>query len=306
MKIDKLQTLFENRSESLFYYHELNIIREIERSRIFDELYSDIEKKYNFKQITIHNHDYIFIYQLLDWDSNYFKFPVHKIKCILFKNSSIDLLSSAIKQFTKQLQLLNRSYIFTEIPSEDNIVLQAFCQIGYKVVETRLHHYLNTKGYNFQRFNARKAIKEDIPLLKKTASENSNKFDRIHSDSFFSTSEANNYMETYIENALNGFCDFVLVPNENKTPIKAFMAASILKQGNHRLGEKTIGRLQLAAVDPECKGWYLKLASESVYELIDRHAEFVIVTTQSTNRAAFHSSEKQGFKLGAVSHVLSY
>jgi dTDP-4-amino-4,6-dideoxy-D-galactose acyltransferase len=131
-----------------------------------------------------------------------------------------------------------------------------------------------------------------------------NAYDRFHADISFSDDVADAYLEAYAVNAVKGFCEVVLVPDVEGLPAEAFMAAGFMNQDSEALGTR-IFRQILSAVMPSCKGWYLKVASESNYYAKERGAAYIVVTTQSTNRAALRCTEKQGFRFGGITHILA-
>jgi dTDP-4-amino-4,6-dideoxy-D-galactose acyltransferase len=296
-----------SRKEILTFYSPYSFIRELDTQVVFEiTIIDSITNEHNLKEeITIENEVHIFIYKPLKWDSDFFGKAIYKLEFVLFNHSNIDILVKAISKFASILKINKNNYCYIETPAEDNLIIQALNLSGFKLIETRLHHILkNLDSYKQPRYKARVALESDINNISETARGTKNRYDRFHSDILIDNNLADDYLATYAANAIKGFCDFVLVPNDEFTPVKAFMAASIMETDSQKL-DTNIGRLQLSAVDKACKGWYIKLASESIYKLKEMNAKYILVTTQATNRAAFYSSEKLGFNLGGVTHVFS-
>jgi dTDP-4-amino-4,6-dideoxy-D-galactose acyltransferase len=151
--------------------------------------------------------------------------------------------------------------------------------------------------------NSRKASKVDIPYLKKVASQAVNDFDRYHADPFFTTRMANNYLETYIENCVNGFSECVFVPDLDQVPY-SFVALSRLKEDSW-FEKEPLFRIPLTACLPENKGWHYLLCLEALHYAKNNNAKCLVMTTQTTNKAVIHNCEKLGFKLGSCTHIFS-
>lgn len=133
-----------------------------------------------------------------------------------------------------------------------------------------------------------------------------NPFDRFHSDWTYSTSIADKYLETYIENAINGFSDIILVPDGEKTEPDSFLTADLYQNDWDKLNYK-ISKMVLSAVSSETnKGWYVKLISEMTYKLMEYGVESIFMNTQSTNFAVLSTWEKLGYKIGRATHLLSF
>ena len=297
----------EYNKDILYYYSPYNVFREISKQTILEQtIYPNLSgagiEVINMK---INGFNHFFYIEYLKWDSEFNDFPTYKLLMCLYKHKDITILNLAVKEFIN-IFFFDSRYCFIEIPSEDILLVQALNLNGFRLIEARLNHYIdNLDNYEYERYPVRLAEKDDIPSLREVASNNINSYDRLHADSFINPALANEYLATYIENAVNGFSDAVIVPNIKKEKAKGFMTLNLLKKDSKRLN-KNIGRLQLSAIDKSLKGWYIKLASEAIYYAKEREIKSMLVTTQVTNRAAFHSSEKQGFKLGSVTYVLTH
>lgn len=233
--------------------------------------------------------------QHLEWDSNYFNIPVYKLESVDWDKSIIDPVEVLVQELKTLKSKLAHHYIFSEIPSEDLVLLQAVSAVGYKLIETRItYYYDDLQHFNHpDRFNIRLATKADIPSLRKVAIEARNPFDRYHADPFFTESVADEYLATFVENSVNGFADIVMVPEENTG---AFFTANIAS---------SIGKIVLVAVGKEYKGWHLRLLVEMSYFFKERGVKVAYMVTQSTNRAVIRNCEKLGYRYGRCTHVFS-
>jgi dTDP-4-amino-4,6-dideoxy-D-galactose acyltransferase len=197
-------------------------------------------------------------------------------------------------------------YIFIDIPSEDIFLIQCLGMAGFKMAETRLHFFKdNVLKYNGERYQVRKATIQDLTEIVEVAKKSRNDYDRVHADFGFSTVVADEYLGVYAGSAVKGYCDAVLVPAEAGLPTDAFLALSEIKEEDAILTSRLF-RIVLTAVGPANKGWHIKLVSETIHYAKELGASHVLMTTQSTNRAVFRTSEKLGFKLGGTTHIFSY
>jgi dTDP-4-amino-4,6-dideoxy-D-galactose acyltransferase len=241
----------------------------------------------------------------LSWDSNYFKLPSFKLFTVLYEHHNFDILAEAVEGFKTVFFDQPRKYIFVEIPSEDILLIQALNYARFCLTETRFTYYLSRLDtYDNKRFPVRKARISDIKNLREVASEMRNPYDRVHAHHSFTQQVADEYLATYVEQAVKGFTDLVLVPDEKDTPADAFIAISYLKNDTQLLNCQ-LCRIVLTAVAPTCQGWHYKLVSEATYQAKTIGAKYMIMTTQSTNKAVIRNCEKLGYRFGASTHILS-
>ena len=305
---EHLNIAFQARQEKLFFYSPYNFIQDISKEIQLNIVKLQLEDiTTQEKIINIQGTQFSFYQQFLAWDTEYFKIPTYKLLTVLFENTTYLTLQNAVKDFVNKTTSENRGYYFIEIPSEDTMLLQALTANGFKFVETRLTYFrgnldaLDTP----QRYQVRKAKNSDIDMLKEVARNTRNIYDRIHADTNFNIEIADEYLATYIENAIKGFADIVLIPNDQNYPSEAFLTANYLKHEWKALN-KNISKMVLSAVAPSCKGWYQKLITEMTYHLKDNGAEYIFMNTQSTNRAVFKIWERLGYRLGSTSHILVF
>jgi dTDP-4-amino-4,6-dideoxy-D-galactose acyltransferase len=243
----------------------------------------------------------------LEWDSTFFKIETYKLINVLFDTNSLEILSKGVELFLNQIKRDKPQYVFIEMPSEDTLLIQALNTARFKLIETRLT-YFNDKvlEYNYpERYKVRKAKVDDIDNLMAIASTMRNNFDRFHADKTFDLQIADSFLSKYVEEAIKGFCDIVIVPNEEGINSDSFLTANFF-ENLWALLDKNISKMVLSAVSSQTnKGWYIKLISEMMYIMKEKGVEFVYLNTQSTNRQVFRTWEKLGFKLGSTTHILS-
>ncbi|MHC1727991.1 MAG: hypothetical protein AB9866_18645 [Syntrophobacteraceae bacterium] len=245
----------------------------------------------------------------LDWDSRHFGFPVYRLEFADWDQNitaPYEALAGNIKKLKADLSPHGRYYLFCEVPTEDLPVLQAMGISGMRLLETRLTYYRDDVEHFAwpQRFNVRQAGQADIPGLRKVASGARNLFDRYHADPFFPKKVADTYLETFIENSINGFANIVLVPADEDGPPGAFFTATLGSEKGLS-PELSVGRIVLVAVGEDRRGWHLRLMSEMSYLFRDRGVLVAHMTTQSTNRAVIRNCEKLGYRYGRCSHVFA-
>lgn len=309
--MEEIEPLLTAQSDKLFFYSPYNFIQGIDREAQYQKLVAEAILQFSQDhhnqviEIEAGGYRHYFYVAYLPWDSNYFKIPTYKIFFVLCQHTYPQILSEAVVLFRKTFMPAGKIYCFLELPSEDILLLQSFTHAGFKLIETRLVYYLDgLQHYKKERYQVRKADRGDIQNLKKIAAETRNFYDRVHADPFFAQETADVYLATYIEQAVEGFADVVLVPDEKDIPVDAFSAISYLENDSQKLNCH-LSRILLTAVAPSCRGWHYKLVSESVYQAKSTGAQYMLMTTQSTNRAVIRNCEKLGFRFGAATHILS-
>lgn len=306
-------SLIEARKNKLVFYSKYwsyidNNINDVYNKFTLNELLTAFDSKpEDIHEICINKNSYIFLVEKQEWESNYFNRKIYKIKYVLFHGGSLLDLSKAIVEELNRLKSVGCEYCYLEIPSEDNIVIQAFCQASFKLVETRLTYYSNKiQQFSVEMNNkVRLATLEDIPVIQKVSMSMRNEYDRVHSDVFFENEIADKYLGRFAEECIKGFANYVIVPDELGVPAEAFFATNYNNKDWEKLNIP-IGQFALAAVQAAtCKGWYGKLLAATCIHLKEKGIEGVITNTQSTNKAVIHNYEKFGFKFGHSSIIFS-
>jgi|GEM_PF-3666147 dTDP-4-amino-4,6-dideoxy-D-galactose acyltransferase len=230
----------------------------------------------------------------LDWDSAYFNADIHRLDYIPDGISPENFLT-----FLPAKKPGRKTYVFSEVPTEAVSVFRLLASKGFTLVETRLTYFHLLDNLPQMNRHSRPAEQQDLPFLKKTASEAVNQFDRYHSDPFFSEKQAAEYLETYIENCLNGFAELVFVPELETSP------ASFAALSRVSIAGTSIYRIPLTAALPENRGWHYHLCLAALHYAKSKNAPALVMTTQSGNKAVIHNCEKLGFKLGSIFHIFS-
>jgi len=233
----------------------------------------------------------------LEWDSDTFNSNIFKI---LFIDSNT--YTSNNLALTSENQSIPTQY-FVEIPSEAVSLSPLLTESGFSLIETRMTYFHTLEYLPKIEQKARLAAKSDIPSLKKVASGAINSFDRYHADPFFSKQATDHYLETYVENCINGFAEQVFVP-DLKTEPYSFVAISRLNDISYQ-EDRPIFRIPLTASLGENKGWHYHLCLAALHYAKQNNSECLVMTTQSTNKAVIHNCEKLGFKFGSCFHIFS-
>ncbi|MDH3314519.1 MAG: hypothetical protein OER43_01945 [Gammaproteobacteria bacterium] len=252
------------------------------------------------------------LYRQLDWDTRYFGFPVYRIVFASYPDEFDQGASQAMAESYRMLvsrlaEQHQRFYVFAELPSEDLLVLQAMSLAGFRLIETRLTFFREDIQHfeRAERYPTRVASEADIPTLQDVARRARNAFDRYHADPFFSTSEADEYLATYVANSVRGFSDMVIVPAPDSAEPGAFLTGAFDHRHESACSTK-LARIPLTAVAPERRGWNRRLNSELLYWFKDRGTQVVYTTTQSTNRPAIRVLESLDYSFGRGAHILAF
>lgn len=299
------QTLFEARANQLYFYSPYNFVRTIKPEVLLSKIEAELQSWQGSNKLVLECGGAVFYVQKLPWDTNFFQINTAKLAYVLH-NLEFEQLVSASREFLQAAKQHEIEYLFAEMPPEDVFTSQALNLVGFKLTETRLLYMIdNLRQYDYARFDVRKATENDIPNLRRVASVMRNDFDRFHADPYISVELADQFLSKFVEEAVKGFNDVVLVPNAPGLPSDSFLTANIMRSEWDTLHCK-ISKMVLSAVSSETnKGWYVKLISEMIYWLRNEGSEVIYLTTQSTNRAVFRTWEKLGFRLGSSTNLFT-
>lgn len=295
---------------ALEFYSPYNFLRGITNTQSYKDNFG-VDRINQFASDSVHNvisdqEGGKLLYTELPWDSNFFNCPTYKLLTGLFlQEASLRERVDSVRSFENDLASKGNYYCFSEVPCEDTLLLQTLTASGWQLIETRLLYYRdNLQDFNGERYSVRLAQMDDADRIAQISALARNEYDRFHADPWFGNAKADSFLAHYASAAVKGYCDAVLVPDEPGLPLDSFLAISDLKNDSLALGVG-LSRIALTAVGPLNRGWHLKLVSESVHRAREKGDEAILMTTQSTNRAVFRTSEKLGFKLGGSSHVLA-
>ncbi len=304
---------FEHSRDFFIFSSKFCGIRSISRNNIFDIIKTNLldeiqNNSVDVKNYNVNGFEHYFIIKKLSWDCEFFQRPMYKILAILYNHDDYKILEKANKIFVDWFltETDKRAYCFMELPSEATELLQSLTSNRFRLVESRVHHYLkDIQNFNYERFSIRQADYNDLENLSIVASSMRNRFDRFHADINFTDELADKYLGKFAQESVNGLADMVIVPNEEGVEPDALFAVNLLKNDWSNVGAK-ISQLVLAAVDSNtCRGWYEKLLSEVCYYLKENGTEYLITNTQTTNKAPIHVNEKLGFKYSHTTHILT-
>ncbi len=295
--------------ERAFFHSDLSFLRS-HRTQLTENFLSKLAAAEKNGQIRRSGDRIHLLVRFLEWDSRYFNLPFYRLEFAEWDEEVSDPpaeFARSLKMLTAELSDLHgRYYLFSEVPSEDLIMLQGMGYAGAKLIETRLTYFRDDlQQFDWpNRFKVRNATKADIPGLRKVAMEARNRFDRFHAEPFFSQSVADEYLAKYIEHSVSGFADIVIVPAESEGLPGAFFTAKLTSAEDSSVG-LNLGRIVLVAVGEERRGWHLRLMSEMSFCFKKFGVQVSFMTTQSTNRATIRNSEKLGYRYGRCTHVFS-
>lgn len=244
----------------------------------------------------------------LAWDSNFFGRGIGKLHGIL------PLEPPHYRPFADYRAVLDEAmgvarrkdvtYLFSAVDPRDLALIRALGHAGFSLVEPRLYYHRDLRSYAWpERYAVRPARPADIGSLGRTAAEMVNIFDRFHADPFYSAEESARLMHKWIEAALvDGYADITLVPDVERPT-----ALCTLRYHKDKwpTWNTQIGQMTLAAVSPEFRGWFRRLASETNYHLRDIGAEHIFFSSQMTNVRIIATWEKLGFHYGKGELIFS-
>lgn len=289
----------ENKTSRFDYIRSISIegdnkiyLEEIDKFIGTEEDLSLIEK--------IDGYEFLVLIKKLNWDTNFFGFNTAKILDILPPidiEPDKEVYAKLLEGINHFLNESNIKYILWQIDSRNINLIQAACETGYILIESRLHYYTNLLDFNYpERFTVRLATTSDIDSLSDAAVKMVNIYDRFHADNFLPKDKVDKLMAKWVEASINNkFADGVIVPNVENP--KAFCTFNLHKD-NWMNWKKNISQPVLSAVSGEFRGWYKKIISELNYYMRDEGAEIAFLITQSTNKAVIHTWESLGYKYG--------
>ncbi|GAA4015450.1 hypothetical protein GCM10022408_30960 [Hymenobacter fastidiosus] len=300
------------RAEKLFFYSPYNFLRKLDvatQQELFGTgaaLHYAADANHRVFEFEHEGATVQFLYTFLPWDTDFFRAPVYKVFTALFADdTSATTLAAAGNAFRQQLGQEGAAYCFAELPAEDTRVAQALGDAGWRLVETRLTYFHDgVAAFEQPRYPVRPARPEEAAAIGRISAAARNEYDRFHADQWFADDQGDRFLARYAAAAVEGYCDDVLVPAEPGLPVDSFLAISDLQAHGVSLSSG-FSRVVLTAVGPANRGWHLKLVAETVQRARQNGAEYVLMTTQATNRAVFRTCEKLNFRVGGCGHVLA-
>lgn len=310
MQNSEIKSLLLSKEGALLCYSPYSFFRNIELTRLVNDtvvepLVGAIKRgATNTVNLTVKNREHVFFVKKLQWDTEYFKFPIYKIEYIFYDHTDIDVLNEAINIFVSCHANESHAHYTIDVPVEDIHLLQGISNSKFKIIEPRNYYHLNNvQEITMRGYKTRLANDNDIDALKEVARKCRNVYDRVHADSAFSDEVADEYLATFAEQCVKGFADFTLVPDVPELDAFGFLASN----KPYKVYDTQVSKFVLAAIDNSVqKGWYFKLMVDQINLLKKEGADCLTAITQSSNRGSIHTWEKLGFKQHASSIVFSY
>lgn len=248
--------------------------------------------------------DVEFLYTELPWDSQFFGRPMARLLAVLFGlKQSVVGLTQAVREFGAAIAATGIQHCYCEVAAADTILLYAMGSAGWGMIETRLHYYQdNLDALSEPRRSVRTARLEEAELIAGISTANRNPYDRFHADPAFEPVLADAFLGKYAREAVYGYCDEVLVPNQSI--IDSFLAVGY-QEAEAKVVGIGLGRVVLTAVGAQNRGWHRPLVAETLYRVRERGGKIVFMTTQPSNAAVVHNAQCLGFKLGSVTQLFS-
>ncbi|GGF20620.1 hypothetical protein [Hymenobacter cavernae] len=300
------------RAEKLFFYSPYAGVRALDQARQ-QELFgtgralrfTESPDQQVFEAVTLSG-VVQFLYTFLAWDTDFFGTNTYKLFTVLYDlGTPLSELAQAAVAFENHLHQQGKFYCFAELPTEDNKLAQALTKAGWRLVENRLTYFHDAiSDFLHERYPVRAAQPTEAALVGAIAAAARNEYDRFHADEWFGKERADAFLARYASAAVLGYCDQVLVPAEPDKPVDSFLAISDLSADAEKLG-CCLSRVVLTAVGPANRGWHLKLVAETIQRARQLNKQYVLMTTQATNRAVFRTNEKLGFKLSGSSQIIA-
>ncbi len=253
----------------------------------------------------------------LVWDSAFFGSPMFRLETVESSDGLAGSLAIARTLTDLRTQIAAsdpRSYVFCEVPSEDTALLQGLGKAGFVLIETRATYFRDDlRAFAWPRSPVREATADDARHLGEVAARARNQYDRYHADPFFGHELADRYLATYAQRSVEGLADVVLVPAPGDgRPPNAFFTGRVTSRDECPLGlahncrmRLGAGHIVLVAVGEERRGWHIQLMAEMTHRFRELALDMAYMTTQSTNRAVIHNSEKLGYRFGRATHILA-
>lgn len=290
--------------------YSLDFIKGINRQYLFSEQLEQLnraEKAGNSLTVEISGDkdSLIIIAEMLAWDSNHFGSKIGKIVDIYSPAEKISssFWDQALETYLNFIDEKKIDYLFSSLDLRRNFEIQQLSKNGFVPIEHRVAYYQSLKDFSYpKRFKTRLAAEEDLPSLIETAESVENKYDRFYGDPYFERQKVQQLMGLWVSKSVMGeIADGTIVPDLPKP--KAFCTFKTHESKWEGWGVK-LSQPILAAVSPECSGWYVRIMSELTYHLREAGADYSFLTTQLANHAVIRTWQALGYKYGSSEVVL--
>ncbi|MBX7169032.1 MAG: hypothetical protein K1X74_22035 [Pirellulales bacterium] len=231
--------------------------------------------------------------QRLPWDSEFFGYGVARLDGVFPLSEPYDHLRTdfapALEHLLGEARRRGIRYLFAMVDPRDLSLLRAFGQLGFTLIETRIHYHFSVQIVHYLRLpdhvpegwtRFRQATPEDIPSLAQVAREMVNPYDRFHGDPFIDRTDVDRLMEKWVEQSVLGrFADLTVVPDVPNP--RAFITYRYHKDRWSRWGMNLVQPV-LSAVAPDHFGWFAVVGPELNQYLRAQGAQHCFGKTQIT------------------------
>lgn len=229
------------------------------------------------------------IYEILEWDSNFWGVPIGIIKAKKLTDSIIYEINNWC--YANKIRCI---YFLADI--HDNLTIKLAETNGFNLVDVKLTFYTTKEEQNkieplISSIKLRPGTLPDVPELTEIAK--GSYFDtRFYFDTNFPRELCKNLYEVWITKSLNGYADFVLVAEQHDTAV-GYITCDLGKNS-------TTARISLVGVSKRVRNQGVggALISGAVQWFWKQGAEKIIVVTQGRNIAAQRLYQKHNFLTG--------
>ena len=232
----------------------------------------------------------VLIFELLDWDSNFFKIRIARINSVVFNEE----IYHFIQKRCRDLQIKVLYYISNKDDTASNLYAKSlgFDFIDYKLTYSRnLSHLLEQD--HMREFTCTIASENDLGSLLKIVKDSFGQ-SRFFQDSRFDQSLSQKYYNDWIEKSITGqFDDLVLIVKRDN---------EIAGLVTCRINSRTLGNIGLICSSKKFRntGVGAELLSSAVKWFNSQGILLVEIVTQGKNFNAQKLLEKEGFALKSV------
>jgi hypothetical protein len=278
-----------------------------DRGFFVDQLLRSVSPNNDLRFIFQSDSDTTYVFaERLNWDSEFFGYQIARLNAIFSRSKATETspcdFTAAVAALVAAASERGIRYLYAPTFPENLALIRGLSNNGFSLIETRLLYHMPLAEYSYpNRYPVRHAQPADLPILRKTARESVNKYDRFHADPFILPDQADHLMEEWITASIKrNFADVTLVPDVEKP--EAFTTVRYHREQWPAWGYK-VAQTVLSAVAPPCRGWHKKLVSETNYHLKEMGVDHSVLPTQITNRAVIHNLEQLGFHYGRSEHI---
>ncbi|MCH2023448.1 MAG: GNAT family N-acetyltransferase [Saprospiraceae bacterium] len=230
--------------------------------------------------------------QFLDWDSNFFGFPIGQILI----NKKTDYTSGLLSNLLVKARDKNIKLVYLILPERDSFISIPKFENNIRLVDKKVYYQTeivlnHTQDKHISSYKAN-TINNDMYELALSSGE----YSRFKVDPDFPDEECKNLFKKWIENSINKtYADEVLV-YQSKNKILGMVTLSI---------KKNSGNIGLIAVNKQYQGQYIghKLINASKHYFKQKGIKDLTVTTQSNNFNACRFYEKNDFYIKKINHI---